>query len=343
MRTPCHTLAALLASSFLFLTVAPAFAGGAEFSIKLATVAPDNTPWSELLKRYKKRVETKAGKERIEVKLFLGGMLGDENETVTKCKRGQIQAVGASTGAMATAVPELNVVELPFLFRNASEADAVIDEVITPALDPTFRKYGLVLGFWSENGFRHFGTKDKFVKSPDDLKGRKMRSQESKVHTDMYEALGASPVPIPTTEALTALQTGTVDGFDQATLFTIAANWHKTVKFFTISNHIYQPAIIAFNKEWFDKLPADLQTILIEEGRLLQGKGRGFIRDILPGLNDILVKDGLQVHQLTDAERVKFEAATKSVRKKLGDRQGADTQALIKTVEAKLSALRGGK
>ena len=128
MRTPCHTLAALLASSFLFLTVAPAFAGGAEFSIKLATVAPDNTPWSELLKRYKKRVETKAGKERIEVKLFLGGMLGDENETVTKCKRGQIQAVGASTGAMATAVPELNVVELPFLFRNASEADAVIDE-----------------------------------------------------------------------------------------------------------------------------------------------------------------------------------------------------------------------
>src|SRR5262245_61153561 len=90
------------------------------YEMKLATVAPADTPWSELLTRYKKQVEEKSGK-RIVVKVFLGGMLGDENESVLKCKRGQVQAVGSSTGAMATLVPELNVVELPYLFRNYAE------------------------------------------------------------------------------------------------------------------------------------------------------------------------------------------------------------------------------
>ena len=104
----------------------------------------------------------------------------------------------------------------------------------------------MILAFWSENGFRHFGTKDKPIKSPADLRGKKMRSQESFVHLEMWKAFGASAVPIATTEVLTALQTGTVDGFDQATLYAIAASWYKSIKFFTVSNHIYQPAIIAF-------------------------------------------------------------------------------------------------
>src|SRR5262245_39259027 len=195
-----------------------------EYVMKVATVAPKDTPWDVLLKEYKKNVEAKSG-GRIKVKVYLGGTLGDENETVLKCKRGQIQAVGASTGAIASQVPELNVVEIPYLFRTFKEADDVIDNVLSPALEPIFREYGLVLGFWSENGFRHFGTKDKFVKSPADLKGKKMRSQESQVHLQMYKDLGGSPVPVPTTEALTALQNGTVDGFDQALLYMLAASW----------------------------------------------------------------------------------------------------------------------
>src|SRR5688572_14561818 len=92
------------------------------YTMKIATVAPDGTPWADLLKKYKKDVE-KASEGRITVKLFLGGTLGDENESVLKCKRGQVEAVGASTGAIASQVPEVNVVEVPYLFRSAEEAD----------------------------------------------------------------------------------------------------------------------------------------------------------------------------------------------------------------------------
>lgn len=314
-----------------------------EVVMKLATVAPDRTPWSEVLKKYKQAVEAKSN-GRIQVKIFLGGQLGDENETVNKCKRGQIQAVGASTGALASQVPELNVVELPFLFRSADEADKVIDSVITPAMDRIFPKYGLVMGFWSENGFRQFGTKDVAVHAPKDLAGKKMRSQESPVHQEMWKRLGAQPAPIPSTEALTALETGTVDGFDQATLFAVAASWHKTVKFFTISNHIYQPAIIVYNQKWFEALAPELQKILVEEGRAMQSKGRNAVRKIQPDLLKIIAAAGVQVSELTPAERSVFETATAGVRDFLRQRQSKDeTGKLMTDVEAALKALRGGK
>jgi len=311
-RARTFTLLGALGLCAALWAAAPAEGGTPEFVMKLATVAPADSPWSALLEKYKTEVETKSA-GRIQIKLKLGGALGDENETVLKCKRGTVEAVGASTGALASIVPELNVVELPFLFPTGEAADHVIDTVLTAKLDPLFKERGLVLGFWSENGFRHFGTKDKFVKSPADLKGKKMRSQESPVHMSMYRAFGASPVPIPTTEVPTALATGSVDGFDQSALYAIAASWHKSIKFFTVSGHIYQPAAIAFNKEWFEKLPKDLQTLLIAEGRAIQGKGRKGVRKIFPDLLEILKADGVAVYELTPAERAVFETASKPV------------------------------
>ena len=324
------------------VALAPRIASAQEFTIKIATVAPDNTPWSEMLKRYKKSVEEKSG-GRIKVKVFLGGTLGDENSTVTKAIRGHIEAVGASTGALASQIPELNVVELPYLFRDYAEADFVIDNVLTKPMEEVFRSYGLVLGFWSENGYRHFGTKDKFVKAPGDLKGKKMRSQESPVHLEMYKAFGASPVPIATTEVLTALQTGTVDGFDQAILYAIAASWHKTIKFYTVSNHIYQPAIIAFNKQWFDKLPPDLQKILLDEGRAIQVKGRKNIRKIIPDLIEVLKAEKVQVYELNAAERAVFEKASMPVRGVFRKKHGKKASALLDAVEKGLADYRAGK
>ncbi len=313
-----------------------------EFVMKIATVAPDDTPWSELLKRYQAAVEKKSN-GRIDVKLFLGGTLGDENETVIKCKRGQVQAVAASTGAAASQAPELNVLELPYLFRDGDEADFIIDTVLTAPLEKAMRQYGLVLAFWSENGFRQFGTSDGFVTSPAQLKGKKMRSQESLVHLEMWKAFGASPVPIPTTEVLTALQTHTVDGFDQSALFSIAAGWHKTIKYFTVSDHMYQPAVVSFNAEWFDKLPADLQKLLLDEGRSLQGKGRKSVRSIMPDLLAGIKASGVQVKELSAAEKASFEKSALSVRKTFRKQQGPKAAKLLDAVEKALAQRRKGK
>ncbi len=341
MLQSVRTLASFL-TAFALVLGAGAASAQDKIQMKIATVAPDNTPWSELLKRYKKAVEEKSG-GRIEVKVFLGGVLGDENETVLKCQRNQVQAVGASTGAVASKVPEINVIEVPYLFRSAEEADHVIDNVLTEPLGPIFQKYGLVLGFWSENGFRQFGSSKKLIKAPGDLTGLKMRSQESPIHLEMWKAFGAQPSPIPTTEVLTALQTGTVDGFDQATLFTIAASWHKTIKYYAVSDHMYQPAVIAFSAEWFKTVPPDLQKILLDEGRALQAKGRKAVRKILPDLLAIMKQSGVEVYELTAAEKQALEVASKPVRDYVRAGSDAEAKRLLDLVEKAVADYRAGK
>ncbi len=311
-----------------------------EFLVKIATVAPDKTAWSEMLKRWQKGVEEKSA-GRIKVKVFLGGTLGSEAESVLRCKRGQIQAVAASMGSIASQIPEVNVVELPFLFKNSNEADHIIDGVLAEPMRQAFQRAGFEVGFWNENGYRHFATKDGFVKSPANLKGKKMRSQESPVHLDMWRAFGASPVAIPQTEVLPALQNGTVDGFDQALLYMVAANWHSSIKFLTLSGHMYQPAVIAFHKPWFDKLPADLQKVLLDEGKAVQEFGRKKVRAMGPQVLQLVKDAGVQVAELSAAEKAAFDGAAKTVRDKFRKTAKPSAVAMLVAIEAELKKMRG--
>jgi len=347
LRSRCvrGRLASPLALTFLAVLVLALSARPAAaeevYELKLATVAPAKTPWASLLQDYKTRVEKAAG-GRLKVKIFLGGTLGDENATVRMTGRGQIQAVGASTGAVASLVPELDAIEVPFLFRNAQEADYVLDKFLLGPLEAQFRAKGLVLAFWSENGFRHFASTWGPIKSPADLKNRKVRSQESFVHLEMWKALQASAQAIPTTEVTTALKTGSVEGYDQALLYSIAAGWHTSIKYLTLSAHIYQPGVIAFNAEWFDKLPADLQKLLIDEGRALVRPGRAAIRQLNPKLVAIVKEAGVQIYTLTDAERAAFEKATRGVRDVVKGKSPAHRK-ILELIEQGLAEYRAKK
>lgn len=331
------TLVAVCAALAMLVTSA-GLASAQTHTLKIATVAPADTPWADLLQLYKKNVE-KASGGKLKVKVYLGGTRGDENSTVRKTARGRLQGVGASTGAVASLVPELNALELPFLFRSADEADYVLDKKLTVPMEKLFRDRGLVLGFWSENGFRHFGA-DFAIDDPGDLKGQKMRSQESFVHLEMWKALGASPQAIPTTEVVTALKTGAVKGYDQSLLYAIAASWHSSVSHLTLSAHIYQPAVIAFNKDWFDGLPKDLQKILIDEGRKITQRGRDTIRKINPELVKIIQDSGVKVSALDKGARARFEKATQGVRNKFRSSQGKDAARILDLIEEGLKEKR---
>ncbi|MEW5851721.1 MAG: TRAP transporter substrate-binding protein [Myxococcota bacterium] len=310
--------------------------------IKLATVAPDGSPWAQGLQEFKKLAEEGSG-GKIKVKLFLGGTLGDENETVLACKRGQIQAVGASTGAVASQVPEVNVLELPFLFNTLEEADHILDVVAGASFDKYFKDRGLVLGFWSENGFRSFGGKFP-VSKPADLAGRKMRSQENPIHLATYRAFGASPVPIPTTEALTALQTGVVDGYDQTPLYAFAASWHTASTHYSISNHIYQPAAIVYHKPFFDSLPKDVQDALAKAGAAVVKNLRKNVRALTPILIENLTASGLKVNTLTDAEKAEFAKLAAKVREDYVKGASKGEQDLYALIQKGLADFRkGGK
>lgn len=335
-------LAVFSVALLTFATLSRARAADGVTVVKIATVAPEGTPWSVGLVEFKKRVEERSG-GTIQVKPYFGGVLGDENESVQSCHRGQIQGVAASTGAFSSLVPELSVLEMPYLFRTAEEADHILDRVVLETVRKNFRDRGLVLGFWSENGYRSFGTTFGFIKSPADLAGHKMRSQETPLHLEMYRAFGASPVPIPVTEVLTSLQTGVIDGYDNTPLFAQAASWTEATKYFTITDHIYQAAAVAFNEAWFDALPADRREILLAAGNEIAPGMRVEIRALHPMLLENLEYLDVQVYKPTAAELATFHGPAATARETYLRTASPGEQEMYRTIVAALAEYRKAK
>lgn len=282
-------------------------------TIKMGSLAPQGTPWETLLTRVRKRIE-KASGGKLKIKPYLGGVLGSENSMVEATKAGTSQQMfGGSTSAVAALVPELDLFELPYLFRDLKEADYVMDKVVRDDMAALLAKRGLILLGWSENGYRNFGTKNAFITDPSKLKGLKMRAQESLVHIEMYKAFGASPVPIAATEVLSSLQTGVVDGFDNTPLFSFAASWYTAIKYYTVTEHIYQPAAIILNKSFYDGLSPELQKAITDAPEDETDWGRKAVRALTDELLKNFERAGIQVKSLTPAEKAEFAKLVKPV------------------------------
>ena len=300
----------------------------------MATVAPPGTPWATQLQKLKKTIKEESG-GRIKVKTYLGGALGGEIETAEATKRGSIQVFGGTAGALAALVPEIEVLELPFLFPSEKEADKVLDTAIREDLDALLWERGFKMMFYSENGFRSIGSTFP-VNSPADLKGRKARSQQSDVHLDTWKAFGASPVPIAVPEVLSALQTGVVDCFDNTPLFAFAASWHQAINNFTLTKHIYQPGIVLCSRKFWEELPADLQTIVMGDPADLAKKGRRGVRSIGPMLEQNFVNAGITLTKLSEAERSAFASKAQEVHDKFRKNTTDQGKALLDKIKAAL-------
>lgn len=280
--------------------------------VRLATVAPRGTPWAAQMERLKTYFEQQSG-GRLDVRAYLGSSDG-EVSLARQCKDGALEGIGVSIGAIGSLVPELGVFELPFLFDTAEQADNVIDNHLMSDVRQLLSSNGFQLYIFSENGFRNFATTNgTAVRTPSSLSGLTMRAQESWIHESMYQALNATPRAIPVTEVSTALSTGTVQGFDNTPLYSQAAGWPEFIDTWTVSNHIYQPAVVVWNRAWFESLPADLQAVMMSNQDAETRRGRNDIRSINPMLMQNFSAFGVTVVELTDAERAALAAATQRV------------------------------
>ena len=301
----------LAATTGLLLWAESSQAQNAEFELNIGSLAPKGTPWMNLLGEMEKRLEEESG-GRINVIVRPPGMMG-EVEMVRETRRGErLQGCGVTTAAISEGgnMPELQLVELPFLFYDNGESDWVLDNVLFDHFSGTFQKRGFVLGIWSENGWRSFATKGKPIRSPDALKGFKMRSQESDVHMAMYKTFGATAIQKPMTEVLSALNSGVVDGLDNTALYIQAGGLAEPVDYFTVTKHIYQPAAIIFSKVWMDTLPPDLQKMVLGV-KDMATRGRAEIREEDAAMMENFEIFDVEVVELTAAERAAFKTRAK--------------------------------
>ncbi|WCL49905.1 TRAP transporter substrate-binding protein [Leptospira sp. GIMC2001] len=311
------------------------FAGSvnAQTRVKLASVAPQGTPWADVMYAIQKRINSESG-GKYNVKVYPGGQLGGENEILAGVRGGRIEFAGLTTGAVANVVPELNVLEMPYLFDNIGQADCVLDNHLIEPVSGLLTSKGMVFISWAENGFRSIGMKGKAIKVPADLSGVKVRSQEAKTHIQFWKSVGASPIPIAIPEVLPALQTGVVTAFDNTPLFTMAAEWQTTIDNFTFTKHIYQPALIVVSKSFHDKQPAENRSIIVGKTNELAGEVRKGVRALDGRLVATLKKTGVAIHNPSAAELAQWKAASagqeKTVLPKLGGKSKAIYDAVIK-------------
>lgn len=312
----------LILCSFLLVSN-PIFAK--KLNVKFGTVAPSGTPWADTLDEIKKKVD-KESKGEIKIKNYLGGQLGGELEILNGIRRGRIQGGGITSAALGSVIPELNVLEIPFIFDSYEEADFILDNYLLTPFKDLFKKKGLIFVSWAENGWRNIGLKSKIVKKPSDLEGVKVRSQESKAHLAFWKKVKANAVPIAVPEVLSALNTGVVEGFDNTALFTLAAEWHTGIKYYTVTEHIYQPAAVVYSARFWKKIKPEQQKILLGEGNLMAPPARAAVRALGGELIEVLKSLGITVYELTDAERNSFKSSVAGIQAEIVKELGGESQ-----------------
>src|SRR5690242_17396165 len=248
------------------LALGVACSAGAQTNLRINIAVAQNSHYGVAIDTFAREVERRTG-GRYKVQTFYSGALGAERESVEGVQLGTLDLTLTSTGPLPNFVPELAILDIPFLFRDYAHARAVLDGPIGTELLAKFPAQGMIGLAWAENGFRHMTNSRRPVNGPDDLRGLKMRTMENPIHIEAYRQFGILPTPMAFTEVFTALQQGTVDGQENPLSVITAAKLEQVQKYLSLTGHVYYPALILMNKAQFDKLsPADKRA-RIDAGR----------------------------------------------------------------------------
>ncbi len=244
--------------------------------LKAGSSTAETHPYNLGLKRFKELVEKETG-GRIEIQIFHSSALGAERELAEGMQIGSVDVVISSTGPLGGFVPRMNVVDLPFLFRDKAHAYKVLDGPIGASLLTELEKRNIIgLAFW-ENGFRHVTNARREIKTPADLKGLKLRTMENRVHMAAFRQLESSPTPMAFSEVFTALQTRTLDGQENPIPVIFTSRFYEVQKFLSLTGHVYSPAPLMVSKHTWDRLTEEQKTIF----RKAALEARDYERDLI--------------------------------------------------------------
>ena len=193
----------------------------------------------------------------LQIKVFPGGQLGSDIAMVSAVRGGTIEMGWTGNPYFAGIAPKLNVLDVPFLFRDRAHVAKVVDGPIGDALRAELLPANLVtLSTW-EIGWRNITNRRRPIRTPDDVKGLKIRTTPNPMHIKAFQALGATPVPMAFTELYSALEIGAIDGQENPASLILNARFYEVQKHLSITRHAFTTAPLVINKAKFEALPAD--------------------------------------------------------------------------------------
>ncbi len=235
----------------------------AEYTIKFSHVVSPNTPKGKAANFFAKRVKELTN-GRVEVKVFPNSQLYTDKAVMKALKIGNVQMAVPSFSKFTGLVPQLQLFDLPFLFKDVNHLHAVMDGAVGQKLKDMVTKKGFVaLDYW-DNGFKQLSTNKKPLVWPSDAKGQKFRIMSSKVLEAQFKAVGANPQVLPFSEVYSALQQGVVDGGENPLSNFYTKKFYEVQKSLTLSNHGYLGYLVVMSKRFWNKFPADLKPKIIQ-------------------------------------------------------------------------------
>jgi tripartite ATP-independent transporter DctP family solute receptor len=262
----------------------------------------------------------KGTQARYKCQQFPNGSLGGEREMIEAVQLGTLDITDVSTGPVGNFVPEVKIVDIPFLFRDYDHARGYLDSAAGQELLKKFPAKGLIALSWSENGFRHMTNNKRPIVKPEDASGLKMRTMENKVHMDGYRTFGIRPTPMAFPEVFGALQQGIVDGQENPIPIILATKFSQVQKYLSLTGHVYSPALFLTSPRFMKKLSEADQKVFYEAAKIGTAAQRKKVNeDEANGIAQLESEGMIVVRQVDAAAFVKaLEPAYASYAKEFG-------------------------
>jgi tripartite ATP-independent transporter DctP family solute receptor len=321
---------ALFGAAGLGLAAAAPVSAQSKIVLKATDVHPTGYPTVEAVERMGKKLEA-ATNGRISIQMFPSMQLGGEKEMIEQAQLGAIQIARISVGPMGPLVPEMNVFNLPFVFRDAKHMEAVIDgpigdEIMKKLSDhPTANLIGIA---WMNAGSRNVYNSKRPITSPEDLKGLKIRMMGNPLFVDTMNSLGGSGVAMGFDQLINAMQTGVVDGAENNEPSYASGQHFRYAKYYSNTGHLMIPEILVFSKRTWQTLSKEDQDLIMKVAKEAQQEQRKlwYAREAeaLKQMKDA----GVQVNE------VKNKQAFQDLVKPVWEKYGAQHKALIERISA---------
>jgi len=280
---------------------------GAERSalIKIATLAPDGSTWVKGFNQLNADVMKKT-ENKVQFKIYPGGILGDERDMLRKMKIGQIQGAALTSAGLSSIFNEFDVLQIPFFFQNYDEVDTVLAK-----MDSFFRKgledHGYTLLGWSEGGFIYLLSNTPILTVADFRKTKVWTWGESSMPKAVLDEAGVSAIPLSVPDVLVALQTGMVDTVYAPPVGAIALQWFTRVKYLINVPLVYLAGGVIVNNEIFRKIPQANQDAVLQSFASYSNQLKATTRKENEEAIQVMTKHGVKLVNLTKEQIEEFK------------------------------------
>ncbi len=240
----------------LFVSMISCEKGGRSKVLYLAHTLPQTHPVHKGIIEFQKALEQKSGKT-LKVKIFPDGQLGSEREVLELLQIGSVAITKVSAATLSNFVPEYHVLGIPYLFKNKQHKFNILEGEVGKSILQKGEKFWLRGLCYYDAGSRSFYTSNKAIRTPDDLKGLKIRVMNNQMAINMVNALGGSATPMAYGELYTALQQGVVDGAENNPPSFVSSNHYEVSKYYTLDEHSSVPDVLLIGTKYWNKLTSE--------------------------------------------------------------------------------------